>query len=40
MEEGPYHFNLHGNSFEQLAKWDLRPFAQKLELIPSRQNPN
>jgi len=33
MEEGRYHFNLHGRSFEQLPNWDLMPFAQNWGLI-------
>jgi hypothetical protein len=40
MEEGRYHFNLRGNTFEQLPNWNLQPFAQNWENIPKRQNPN
>jgi hypothetical protein len=40
MEEGRYHFNLHGNAFEQLPNWDLQPFAQNWERIPSSKTSN
>lgn len=33
-ENGFYHFNLHGNAFEQLPDWNLRLYADKIELIP------
>ena len=39
-EEGLYHFNLRGNTFEQLPNWNLQSFAQNWQQIPNRQNPN
>ena len=33
-QNGNYDFHLMGNSFRELPNWSLKPYAEKIELLP------